>query len=108
MDLLLQVIIYVGVGVLWIFITSLFKHKDLKAKVDLVKNIADDVIHEVETIAKKEGIKGESKKELAINLINQALKGMGVKIPDVVIRSVVESAVFWMNYDLKNLEEGDE
>jgi hypothetical protein len=74
--------------------------------VNVVKNIAEDVIYEVEAIAKKEGIKGDSKKELAVTLVKQALAGMGIKIPEVVIRSVIESAVFWMNYDVK--DEGDE
>jgi len=108
MDLLIRVLIFIATGVIWIFITSYLKNKALKSKIEVVKDIAEDVVNEVENIAKKEGIKGDSKKQLAINMIMEVLKSMGLNIPRSLVSGIIESAVFWMNYNLANIKEEDD
>jgi len=72
--------------------------------------IATDIVKEifayVEQVATQKKLKSEEKKQLALTLIDNALKKVNIKLDKNILEALVESTVFWFNYETKQPEQG--
>ena len=103
---ILKYVIYLVVGILYYLLMRLLKMKKFEKEFAIATDIVKEIFAYVEQVATQKKLKSEEKKQLALTLIDNALKKVNIKLDKNILEALIESTVFWFNYEAKQPEQG--
>ena len=103
---ILKYVIYLVVGILYYLLMRLLKMKKFEKEFAIATDIVKEIFAYVEQVATQKKLKSEEKKQLALTLIDNALKKVNIKLDKNILEALIESTVFWFNYETKQPEQG--